>query len=81
MFQVQFKTGLWTSIVREFNLHADKNYNKEQLRQKYQKSKVRHRVFSQLLERAGIGWDPVVKTFVGSDAVWASAITVSAEHN
>ena len=36
----KFKKGLWTSIVREFNLRANKNYNKEQLRQKYQRSKV-----------------------------------------
>ncbi|KAK9988247.1 hypothetical protein SO802_028486 [Lithocarpus litseifolius] len=33
MPQGQFKTGLWTSIVRKFNLRVNKNYNKEQLRQ------------------------------------------------
>ena len=54
MPQCQFKTGLWTSIVCEFNLHGNKNYNKEQLRQKYQILKVRHWVFSQLLGRTGI---------------------------
>ena len=35
----QIKTGLCTSIVREFNLCTNKNYNKEQLRQKYQRLK------------------------------------------
>ena len=28
-----------------------------------------------------MGWDPVVKTVVGSDATWANAIAVSAKHN
>ena len=46
MHQGQFKTGLWISIVHEFNLHANKNYNKEQLRQKYQRLKVQYWVFS-----------------------------------
>ena len=36
----QFKTGLRTSIMREFNLRGNKNYKKEQLRQKYQILKV-----------------------------------------
>ena len=65
----------------EFNLHGNKNYNKEQLRQKYQILKVRHRVFSQLLGRTGIGWDPVSKMVVGSEVAWESAIAVSAKHN
>ena len=81
MPQGQFKTGLWTSIMCEFNLHGNKNYNKEQLRQKYQILKVRHRVFSQLLGRTGIGWDPVSKMVVGSEVAWESAIAVSAKHN
>ncbi|XP_075645390.1 uncharacterized protein LOC142616415 [Castanea sativa] len=73
MLQCQFKTGLWTSIVREFNLHANKNYNKEQLRQKYQILKVQYRAFSQLLGRTGIGWDPISKMAIASDMAWASA--------
>ena len=39
MPQGQFKSRLWTTIVKEFNLRTNKNYNKEQLRQKYQRLK------------------------------------------
>ena len=81
MHQGQFKTGLWTSIVHELNLCTNKNYNKEQLRQKYQRLKGRHHNFSQLLRRTGMGWDPIAKTVIGSDDTWASAIAVSAKHN
>ena len=45
MPQGQFKKGLWGSIQSEFNLHANKNYQKNQLRQKYQRLKVQHWVF------------------------------------
>ena len=79
MPQGQFKNGLWTSIVCEFNLRANKNYNREQLRQKYQRLKGRHRVFSQLLRHTGMGWDPIVNMIVGSEDAWASAIAVSAK--
>ena len=67
--------------MHEFNLCTNKNYNKEQLRQKYQRLKGRHRTFSQLLRRTGMGWDPIAKTVIGSEDAWASAIAVSAKHN
>ena len=67
--------------MRDFNLHGNKNYNKEQLSKKYQILKIRHQVFSQLLGHTRIGWDLVSKMVVGCEAAWASAIAVSAKHN
>ena len=83
MPQGQFKKGLWGSIQSKFNLHINKNYQKNQLRQKYQRLKVQHWVFSELIGCTGMAWDPVAKTVVGSDEAWANAIVVSviAIHN
>ncbi|KAK9987965.1 hypothetical protein SO802_028204 [Lithocarpus litseifolius] len=74
MPQGQFKTGLWTTIAKEFYLRTNKNYNKAQLMQKYQRLKGRHHTFSQLIGRIGMGWDPIANTMMGSEAVLASAI-------
>ena len=39
MPQDQFKTGTWIIVMNEFNKHANKNYNKTQLTQKFQRMK------------------------------------------
>lgn len=77
MPQGQYKKGLWGSIQHEFNLCANKNYQKNQLRQKYQRLKVRHWVFFEFIGCSGMRWNPVEKTVVGSDEAWAHAIVVS----
>nr|POE76899.1 hypothetical protein CFP56_26295 [Quercus suber] len=41
MPQGQFKTGTWTIVMTEFNNRTNKNYNKTQLTQKYQRLKTR----------------------------------------
>ena len=83
MPQGQYKKGFWGSIQHEFKLCANKNDQKNQLRQKYQRLKVRHRVFSDFIGCSGMRWNPIEKTVVGSDEAWAHAIVVSftAVHN
>ena len=39
MPQGVFKTGTWTAVMNEFNKCTNKNYNKTQLTQKYQRMK------------------------------------------
>ena len=39
MPQGVFKTGTWTAVINEFNKCTNKNYNKTQLTQKYQRMK------------------------------------------
>ncbi|XP_075650017.1 uncharacterized protein LOC142620318 [Castanea sativa] len=77
MPQGQFKTGTWTVIMDEFNKRTNKNYKKTQLTQKYQRMKGRHRTFSQLIERTGMGWDPISNTVTASEEVWATAFAVN----
>ena len=55
MPQSQFKPGTWTAFMNEFNKCVAKNYSKTQLTQKYQRMKQRHRRFSQLIARTGMG--------------------------
>ena len=73
MPQGQFKKGLWGFIQEKFNRRATKSYHKDQLRQKFQRLKVRHRVFSELNECLGMGWDSITKTMIGSEEVWVNA--------
>ena len=77
MPQGQFKPGTWTAIMNEFNKRVAKNYSKAQLTQKYQRMKQRHRRFSQLIARTGMGWDPITCTVTASKEAWATAFAVN----
>ncbi|XP_075636784.1 uncharacterized protein LOC142609025 [Castanea sativa] len=61
----------------EFNKCTNKNYNKTQLTQKYQRMKGRHRTFSQLIGRTGMGWDPISNTVTSSEEAWPAAFAIS----
>ena len=63
--------------MNEFNKHTNKNYNKTQLTQKYQRMKGRHGTFSQLIARTGMGWDPISNIVTASEEAWAAAFVVS----
>ncbi|XP_050248523.1 uncharacterized protein At2g29880-like [Quercus robur] len=77
MPQGQFKTGTWTIVMNEFNKRTNKNYNKTQLTQKYQRMKGRHRTFFQLIARTGMGWDPISNIVTASEEAWAAAFVVN----
>ena len=70
MPQGQFKTKTWTAVINEFNKRTNKNYNKTQLTQKYQRMKGRHRTFSQLIGLTGMGWDPISNMVTTSAEAW-----------
>ena len=36
-----------------------------------------HRIFSQLLQHTGLGWDAETNTVFGNDEVWMNVLTVS----
>ena len=63
--------------MNEFNKHANKNYNKTQLTQKYQRMKGRHCTFSQLIARTGMGWDPISNTVTANEEAWVATFVVS----
>ena len=72
-----FKKGLWSFVQKQFNRPGNKKYHKDQLRQKFQMLKVRHRVVSELIGRSGMVWDSHTKKVIGSEEAWANAIAVS----
>ena len=72
-----FKKGLWSFVQKQFNRHGNKKYHKDQLRQKFQMLKVRHRVVSELIGRSGMVWDSHTKKVIGSEEAWANTIAVS----
>ena len=77
MPQGQFKTETWTVVMNEFNKRANKNYNKTQLIQKYQRMNGRHCTFSQFIAHTGMGWDPISNTMTASEEAWAAAFAVN----
>ncbi|KAK7838423.1 l10-interacting myb domain-containing protein [Quercus suber] len=77
MPQGQFKTGTWTIVMNKFNKHTNRDYNKTQLTQKYQRMKGQHRTFSQLIAHTGMGWDPISNTVTASEETWATAFAVN----
>ena len=77
MPQGQFKTETWTVVMNEFNKRANKNYNKTQLIQKYQRMNGRHRTFSQFITHTGMGWDPISNTMTASEEALAAAFAVN----
>ena len=62
------------------NRKTGKRYRLPQLTQKFQRLKQRYRMFSQLIGRIGMGWDPITNTVTGSDAAWSHAINGSVIH-
>ena len=77
MPQGQFKPGTWTAVMNEFSKRVAKNYSKTQLTQKYQRMKQRHRRFSQLIARTGMGWDPISNTVTANEEAWVAAFAVN----
>ena len=76
----QMKKKNWPFVTDEFNRRTGKRYCLPQLTQKFQRLKGRYRMFSQLIGRIGMGWDPIMNIVTGSDAVWSHAAAVSVIH-
>ncbi|KAK7825671.1 hypothetical protein CFP56_032820, partial [Quercus suber] len=65
------------NCLRRVQSTSRKAYHKDQLCQKYQRLKLRHYVFSQLIGRTGMRWDSVTNIVTGSAATWAQVVAVS----
>ncbi|KAJ4830427.1 hypothetical protein Tsubulata_032913, partial [Turnera subulata] len=70
----QFSTKVWQEILEELNVKSARNYTKKQVKQKYNRLRAKHRIFSNLLQTTGFGWDPVTNTVIAEDSVWRGYI-------
>ena len=71
------KTDCWKAVTDEFNKKAGKHYNVEQIKGKLKRLKKKYRLFSKLIARTDMEWDPNTNTAKGSDAAWLNALQVS----
>lgn len=62
----------WASIEKQLFDKFGKRYNRDKLRQKYNRLRKIHREFTKLISHTGMGWDPNTNTVQASDEVWAS---------
>ena len=67
----------WDNILEELKKQTKRYYKLEQLKTKFNRLRQRHRVFSQLLQHTGLGWDAETNTVTASDEVWRNVLAVS----
>jgi hypothetical protein len=72
-----FKRFTWNIMVTKLNACANRSFNHKQLKTKFNRLRIRHRIFSQLLEHTGMGWNPVTNTVTASEEVWQNVLAVS----
>ena len=53
-----------------------KKCNVKQLKSKFNRLRIAHHEFSDLIEHTGFEWDPIANTVTASEDVWASYIKV-----
>ncbi|CAB4313924.1 unnamed protein product [Prunus armeniaca] len=69
-----FKTKVWSEISEELLAKCGKKCTVKQLKYKFNRLRIAHREFSDLIEHTGFGWDPNANTVTASEDVWASYI-------
>jgi hypothetical protein len=72
-----FHKRIWDKILEELNKQSKRNYKFPQVKTKFNRLRQRHRIFSQLLQHTGLGWDAETNTVSGSDEVWMNVLAVS----
>ncbi|KAK9944143.1 hypothetical protein M0R45_009724 [Rubus argutus] len=64
-----FKGKVWAEIGDELFAAVGKRFALDQLTGKFNRLRIAHREFSDLLEHTGFGWDPVSNTVTASPDV------------
>uniref|UniRef100_A0A2N9GZZ6 Myb/SANT-like domain-containing protein n=1 Tax=Fagus sylvatica TaxID=28930 RepID=A0A2N9GZZ6_FAGSY len=72
-----FKRFTWNIMVTKLNACANRSFNHKQLKTKFNRLRIRHRIFSQLLEHTGMGWNPVTNTVTASEEVWQNVLAAT----
>ncbi|XP_058186087.1 uncharacterized protein At2g29880-like [Rhododendron vialii] len=68
-----FNTLQWTAILEELKKRTNKtDYTTIKIHQKFDRLKKDYRLFKDLTERSGLGWDPVMQTVTASADVWVT---------
>ncbi|XP_073152451.1 uncharacterized protein [Henckelia pumila] len=69
----------WTKICKDFNSKAEFRQTQEQMSQKFNRFRADWRVFKDLCDYTGLGWDSVNETVTASEEQWADLIKKNKE--
>ncbi|PON87695.1 Myb/SANT-like domain containing protein [Trema orientale] len=67
----------WQKVEEELFKKFAKRYKIDKLKSKFNRLRIAHREFSQLLQNTGMGWDPQTRTVTASEEVWESYLKVN----
>lgn len=71
-----FHSRTWTSMTEKLNSKTSRSYTAKQLKAKMHRLRGLYRVFDDLVNNSGLGWDPETKTVTTSEEVWKEYIRV-----
>jgi hypothetical protein len=77
MQEVIFHKRIWDKILEELIRQTKLNYKFPQVKTKFNWLRQMHRIFSQLIQHTGLGWDAEPNTVSSSDKVWMNVLAVS----
>ncbi|KAG5536037.1 hypothetical protein RHGRI_023733 [Rhododendron griersonianum] len=73
-----FTSLQWTAILEELKKRTHKtDYTPIKIHQKFDRLKKDYRLFKDLIERSGLGWDPVSQTVTALADVWVTYLQVN----
>lgn len=71
----------WSNVVKAFNELTGRDYDKKQLKNKWDSLKTDWKLWNSLLHKeTGIGWDPAKKTVDASAEWWQNKIQINGEY-
>ena len=71
-----FQPKVWKVILNEVNQRCGRNFSVKQIKQKFHRLRMKHRIFSELIQQTGFGWDAETNTVTAEDAVWDAYLAV-----
>ena len=69
-----FKSQQWNRMTTLFNYNTGLNFTSQQLQNKYKSMKNNWRIWKDIENNSGFGWDEKNQLFTSSDEVWSSYI-------
>ncbi|KAG8383089.1 hypothetical protein BUALT_Bualt05G0148300 [Buddleja alternifolia] len=75
-----FHKRIWTSISQKMHERFKKMFPMTKLKQKFNRFRAKWKLFKELIDSTGFGWDPDRKTVDATEEDWAKKIEVNKEY-
>ena len=71
-----FPSKVWKIILEKTKSKSGRNFDVKQIKQKFNRLRVKHREFSLLLQHTGFVWDVETNTVTAHEETWRNYILV-----